>query len=131
MQCFYTPSRHSPKGYYTSSQGCNTAYLVVLLLLPACVPALNCSKLFQDDPAVKSGMLQVFVRMKPVPDTMATCMQLEQNQLLKAVWYVCGSCTRSAQVPPLANCTAAVMAAAAVPCYVMAACQRSSPCSAL
>jgi hypothetical protein len=44
------------------------------------------SKLFQDDAAVKSGLLQVFVRMKPVPDSTETCMQLDQNQLLKATW---------------------------------------------
>lgn len=76
-----------------------------------CLPALTFSKLFQDDPAVKSGLLQVFVRMKPVPETTETCMQLEQSQLLKAIWYVkyimceLHSCD-------LSTATAAVMAAA-------------------
>jgi hypothetical protein len=43
-------------------------------------------KLFQDDAAVKNGVLQVFVRMKPVPDTIDTCMVLDPNHLLKATW---------------------------------------------
>ncbi|WIA16462.1 hypothetical protein OEZ85_013146 [Tetradesmus obliquus] len=43
-------------------------------------------KLFQDDAAVKNGVLQVFVRMKPVPDTTDTCMVLDPNHLLKATW---------------------------------------------
>lgn len=45
-----------------------------------------CSKLFQDDAAVKSGLLQVFVRMKPVPIATETCMQLDHSALLKATW---------------------------------------------
>jgi hypothetical protein len=39
-----------------------------------------------DDAAVKSGLLQVFVRMKPVSEATETCMHLDQNQLLKATW---------------------------------------------
>lgn len=54
------------------------------------VAVVACSKLFQDDAAVKSGLLQVFVRMKPVPEATETCMQLDQKQLLKATW--CGQC---------------------------------------
>jgi hypothetical protein len=45
-------------------------------------------KLFQDDAAVKNGVLQVFVRMKPVPDTTDTCMVLDHSHLLKATWCV-------------------------------------------
>jgi hypothetical protein len=59
--------------------------------MPGCPSFWGCacsarSKLFQDDAAVKSGLLQVFVRMKPVPESTETCMQLDQNQLLKATW---------------------------------------------
>lgn len=49
---------------------------------------LVCRKLFQDDAAVKNGVLQVFVRMKPVSDTTDTCMVLDPNHLLKATWCV-------------------------------------------
>lgn len=47
---------------------------------------MACRKLFQDDAAVKSGLLQVFVRMKPLPAATATCMVLDHNNLLKATW---------------------------------------------
>jgi hypothetical protein len=66
-------------------------------LLLSCPP--TCSKLFQDDAAVKSGLLQVFVRMKPVLDATETCMQLDQKQLLKATWYETHNRLRGAGVP--------------------------------
>jgi hypothetical protein len=87
LQCNASPHKHVMI-HKVKSHIYSAATLCILRCCCCCLPALNGSKLFQDDPAVKSGMLQVFVRMKPVPETTETCMQLEQNQLLKAVWYV-------------------------------------------
>eukprot|EP00877_Chromochloris_zofingiensis_P006000 jgi/Chrzof1/1653/Cz10g16010.t1 len=50
--------------------------------------ALLPRKLFQDDAAVKSGLLQVFVRLKPIPSRADTCMTAanDEGRLLKATW---------------------------------------------
>lgn len=45
-----------------------------------------CRKLFQDDAAVRSGLLQVYVRMKAMEAGAETCMKLDQDHMLKATW---------------------------------------------
>eukprot|EP00879_Flechtneria_rotunda_P024058 GHRR01025482.1.p3 GENE.GHRR01025482.1~~GHRR01025482.1.p3 ORF type:complete len:104 (+),score=34.60 GHRR01025482.1:614-925(+) len=43
-------------------------------------------KLFTDDVAVQTKLLQVFVRIKPVQKALQTCMSLDHSSLLKATW---------------------------------------------
>lgn len=43
-------------------------------------------KLFGDDAAVRKGLLQVFVRVKPVARKLARCMAIEKEGLVKATW---------------------------------------------
>lgn len=59
-----------------------------LELLDGRLSAIMPRKLFQDDAALRSGLLQVYVRLKPVPASTNTCMSLDHNQLLKATWCV-------------------------------------------
>ena len=51
--------------------------------LRVCMPR---RQLFGDDEAVKKGLLQVFVRVKPVPRKLARCMTMERQGLVKAIW---------------------------------------------
>ena len=55
--------------------------------------SLSRRKLFlEPDAAVRKGILQVFVRMKPQSSPGDTCMQLDHSNLLKATWYGRASC---------------------------------------
>jgi hypothetical protein len=54
-------------------------------MLPA---APHRRKLFSDDAAVKKGLLQVYVRVKPVPRKLARCMAIERDALVRATWSV-------------------------------------------
>ena len=46
----------------------------------------NHRKLFGDDEAVRKGLLQVYVRVKPVAAKLVRCMQIEKQALVKAIW---------------------------------------------
>jgi hypothetical protein len=61
-------------------------------------------KLFADDAAVKSGLLQVYVRVKPVARKLARCMTIERDCLVKAIWWgpprsTCGGLVGGAPLP--------------------------------
>jgi hypothetical protein len=43
-------------------------------------------KLFLDDAAVRKGLLQVYVRVKPVAPKLQRCMVIEKGSLVKANW---------------------------------------------
>jgi hypothetical protein len=45
-------------------------------------------KLFGDDEAVRKGLLQVYVRVKPVARKLARCMAIEKDALVRATWCV-------------------------------------------
>jgi hypothetical protein len=53
-----------------------------------CATTGSCRKLFgESDEAVRKGLLQVFVRVKPVTRKLERCMTIEkEGQLVKAVW---------------------------------------------
>lgn len=55
-------------------------------LIDICACCRISRKLFGDDEAVRKGLLQVYVRVKPVARKLVRCMAIEKEGLVKATW---------------------------------------------